>query len=102
MIRTALALAALLAVSGCSQDPESAFPDASDLYRIEGADVFCDGGTVWYTEPEAPPYLAVACAWECLVVEGRDVRRVDVAFRRDGISEPWRVTLTGWYFGVCD
>lgn len=103
MTRTALALSALLSLAACAdEDPKSAYPDASSLYRIEGADLFCDGGEVWRVEPETPPHLSVICAWTCLAVDGRDVTRVDVTFRRDADGAPWRQSFVGWNFGTCD
>jgi hypothetical protein len=93
MSRLALLVALCLACAG--EDVESNFPDPSGLYRVEADGPACDGGAV---EVGAD---AVICRWECLSVDGEDVRSVALTFRREE-GEPWRLSFAAWDFGVCD
>jgi hypothetical protein len=93
MPRLALFVALCLACAG--EDVESNFPDPSGLYRVEADGPACDGGAV---EVGAD---AVICRWECLSVDGEDVRSVALTFRREE-GEPWRLSFAAWDFGVCD
>lgn len=95
MPRAALVAVALF-LAACSAEDESNFPDPSGLYRIEADGPVCDGGSVAYPDAET-----ATCTRECLDVDGRDVRRVDLTFRRE-LDAPWRLAFAAWDFGVCD
>lgn len=91
MSRAAL-LAAVLCLA-CAVDEDSNYPDPSGLYRIEADGPVCDGATV-----EVAPDTAV-CRFECLRVDGKDVRSVALTFKRE--DAVWRHTFTAWDFGAC-
>lgn len=85
-------LAAVLCLA-CAAEDGSNFPDPSGLYRIEAEGPVCDGAAV---EVSAD---SVVCRFECLHMDGEDVRNLALTFKRE--DAVWRHTFTAWDFGAC-
>lgn len=86
-----LALIAALALA-CSAAPESAFPDTSGLYSVQGSAVSCPGAQQ-IVEP-----ARVECEWTCLHMDGRDVRWLGLTFSRADASSAWQRPIDSWDF----
>lgn len=106
MIRTALALAFLLALAACSADEDPAtWPDIEDLYEISGLDVSCAGTVSQYGSPSLAdptgPILFWTCNWRNVMVRGDRACVATITFRRPSESEPWEISALLWQTTQC-
>src|SRR5512133_2199668 len=98
-MRTAALVLVVALLAACEQDPGlKAYPDASTLYDVSGAEVVCRGPSAASGDPAGTD---AACEWSCISVDGQAVRWMRVDFSRASAAEPWAVKWTTYDMGAC-
>jgi hypothetical protein len=90
-----LALLAALCLACAGEDVRSGLPDPSGMYALDAAGPDCLDGAETYRDADT-----VVCWYECLAVDGRDVRSVTLEFTRG--PEGWGRPFDAWVFGACE
>lgn len=87
MPRSALALAAVLALSACADEDPASYPPVEANYTITDAGVECRG-----TVDEDWSPTRHACTWERVTVEGEPTCTAILVFRREDEGSPWSLS----------